>query len=1559
MILSACRSVTAFFFLLIAAFISLPAIAGEVTRPPVVTFTLMGSSLTFSSLSELISNVNQTQEENFNNCTQAPVYSCTKMVITGSEPSPNAGLINGVHTWYQLPRNSHSQSKDTQGNVNTYSREDVGDLGATVSFTCPKGYSAQTEGPTDDRTMECVKVENEECDDLKEGNPINITTGNKSELEIDYSSADGLLNIERRFINQNNGWTIDEVPRLIPVAPGQTASTQGTLNGGMRDACPDVSILTRSQYAAEGSNPFATATKIEWVCPELINDTTDTHVHLWMNGRHTRFTGSGSTFTADGMMSFRSTLTTISGSNGEAWKLVLSSGVYYFDSNGYLLHQEPASGGNLTYTWGTHGLASKTDHAGRTLTYGYDTDGRMTSITLPDNNQVTYEYVSDTDPESLEFWLLERVTWPDGSYIEYLYNESAHLGSGTPSPISLTGKIDGKGERIGTYKYSNGKATSTEGALGANKRVIQNYSSFAYVTDAIGTRRTIYFQKSLPDGSKLKTGTNQPAGSGSASATSNAQYYNDGLLKEHRDFNGNKTLYGYDHVRGLKVVQVEGVSTYNSIDYRLPGTTLPAGVTKTSFDWHATWRKPARKAEPGLLTTYVYNGDADPFNNNVPANCSSATLDGQPLPALCRVVQQATTDTNGSQGFNVTLDTTATAQHYTYTYNSRGQLLSETHSPSQTPTRTIEYYETTGTNYRVGDIYRITNALGHQATFHEYSANGYPERITDANGVEILLGYDTRNRLTSQSVNGAVTTHQYDENGNRSQSQLPNGVTVNYEYDAAHRLVGIEDSSGNSIEYELDAEGNLLFERIRDTNGTLTYVREQIMDALSRVMQVKDGYGNISQYTYDKNDNLTSVTDARQNVTSHNYDRHDNQVLTTDALSGEVDVAYDGQQRIISVTDQNGNETTYTYNGLGQLVELDSPDTGVTTYTYDAQGNRSSATDARGITVQYQYDALNRLTTVTYPASTTENVTYVYDDTTQGSYQLGRLSRIDFNSGSIRYYYDAHGQITQEVHALSGVNYTTSYAYDAAGQLTDMTYPSGLAVHYDYNAAGQVELVTASYQGPGDTTTQQWTIAENIAYLPYGPMKSLDYGNGAQLVRQFDLNYRLDNAILNTSLGQPLLSHDYDYDAVGNITDRLDLINSSASQTFDYDALDRLDYEHSDAYDNTHIGYDYDPVGNRTTKTYTDANAVQQSDTLTYETGSNRMATRETGAVVLDAPGNTTAMSRRDSVGNLVDFTFTYNHGGRRMSTTGVHDLTDPQTSQARDISATYTYNPLGQRIFKAVQVIDQPGTPQAAYNWASNRFHYDPEGHLLADVESLDNGTSVTDTTRQWIYLNGVPIAQVTDAEDASGNPLPSRLTWFYNDHLGVARAGMNANEAIIWQIEAMTGFGDDIQIQSMVDNGITLVNPLRFPGQYSDRETGLSYNYFRTYDPDLGRYLESDPIGIIKNYSDPRLKAALKENQLEPTFLMGKLNQPYGYVEQNPTNYIDPTGLAPKLKRPKLVKDQCRMDCQTLQQELITACKATGFMFFSCKAEVDQLIVECIVNKKMPPECNDPCQD
>ena len=86
---------------------------------------------------------------------------------------------------------------------------------------------------------------------------------------------------------------------------------------------------------------------------------------------------------------------------------------------------------------------------------------------------------------------------------------------------------------------------------------------------------------------------------------------------------------------------------------------------------------------------------------------------------------------------------------------------------------------------------------------------------------------------------------------------------------------------------------------------------------------------------------------------------------------------------------------------------------------------------------------------------------------------------------------------------------------------------------------------------------------------------------------------------------------------------------------------------------------------------------------------------------------------------------------------------------------------------------------------------------------------------------------------------------------------------------------------------------NNLRFPGQYYDAGMGTHYNYFRDYDPRVGRYLQSDPIGILRDYSDPQLQIAIQMGLIAPEGLYGSLNHLYGYVDQNPINFIDPSGL------------------------------------------------------------------
>jgi len=89
-----------------------------------------------------------------------------------------------------------------------------------------------------------------------------------------------------------------------------------------------------------------------------------------------------------------------------------------------------------------------------------------------------------------------------------------------------------------------------------------------------------------------------------------------------------------------------------------------------------------------------------------------------------------------------------------------------------------------------------------------------------------------------------------------------------------------------------------------------------------------------------------------------------------------------------------------------------------------------------------------------------------------------------------------------------------------------------------------------------------------------------------------------------------------------------------------------------------------------------------------------------------------------------------------------------------------------------------------------------------------------------------------------------------------------------VIWQWQG-DAFGDGKEIADPDGDGKKFWFPLRFPGQYYDGETGLNYNYYRDYDRQLGRYVQSDPIG-----------------------LQGGLNT-YAYVEGNPLSYIDPLGL------------------------------------------------------------------
>src|SRR6185437_5088251 len=228
----------------------------------------------------------------------------------------------------------------------------------------------------------------------------------------------------------------------------------------------------------------------------------------------------------------------------------------------------------------------------------------------------------------------------------------------------------------------------------------------------------------------------------------------------------------------------------------------------------------------------------------------------------------------------------------------------------------------------------------------------------------------------------------------------------------------------------------------------------------------------------------------------------------TDALTDLTTLTRDLQDNVTVVTDPNSNATTYTYNGFGEVTQIVSPDSGTTTFTRDAGGNVTSKTDARRVVTNYTYDALNRLTSRLYPSDTSENVTFAYDQTANGSAGIGRLGAMTDAAGSASFVYDDYGNLVSVTRTISGVPYVTSYAYDLDGNVVQIAYPSGLIVTYQRDALGRIATVTAQQTGGNPVT-----LASNIGYLPFGPVTSLMLGNGQQVSYGYDQDYRLTSIV--------------------------------------------------------------------------------------------------------------------------------------------------------------------------------------------------------------------------------------------------------------------------------------------------------------------------------------------------------------------------------------------------------------------------------------------------------------
>jgi YD repeat-containing protein len=531
----------------------------------------------------------------------------------------------------------------------------------------------------------------------------------------------------------------------------------------------------------------------------------------------------------------------------------------FFDINKRITRRTLASGAWVAYTYSDDTtpidiaprpnlLLRMADSGGRHLVFTYDAWGDVKTLTDPAGGVIEYFYgeapyanCPATVPEG-HCRRLTRVKYADGSVRRYHYNEAGALdpalNSASNTRAFLTGVTDELDHRLSEFRYdAMGRAAST--GWGGHNALLSYGGSSTTVTDPSGASRSTSYQE--VQGRKMPVSRSQPGGSGCGASASAYQYDANANVSSLADFNGARTCYAYDTSRNLETVRVEGLQGEACGSVTPEGAALPVGSRKTRTQWHPDWRLQTRIAEPGRITTRVYNGQPDPFNGNAIASCAPATAllpGGKPIAVLCKQVQQATTDTDGHLGFGAALKGGVSKRQTTWTYNQLGQVLTEDGPRTDVADITAyEYYADTTDDHTLGDLKQVTDAVGKVTRYTKYDKHGQVLESADANGTVTVHTYDLRQRLLSSSVGGRTTRYDYDAAGQLKKLTLPDDSWIGYDYDDAHRQVAVYDHKGNRTDYVLDNAGNRIGENTKDPGGALKRQLSRSIDALGRVQQ--------------------------------------------------------------------------------------------------------------------------------------------------------------------------------------------------------------------------------------------------------------------------------------------------------------------------------------------------------------------------------------------------------------------------------------------------------------------------------------------------------------------------------------------------------------------------------------------------------------------------------------------------------------------------------------------------------------------------------------------------
>ncbi|MFI7501164.1 LamG-like jellyroll fold domain-containing protein [Streptomyces sp. NPDC049687] len=790
--------------------------------------------------------------------------------------------------------------------------------------------------------------------------------------------------------------------------------------------------------------------------------------------------------------------------------------------------------------------------------------------------------------------------------------------------------------------------------------------------------------------------------------------------------------------------------------------------------------------------------------------------------------------------------------------------------------------------------------------------------------------------VEEQDPNGLVTTTVYDAEGNKVSETLPsytpagastaNAGTTVWTYDSEGNQTSVTTPGGKTTSYLYDQMGDVA--QITEPDGTKTHA---VYDKNGEQLSATDGTGAQAQATYDY---------LGRPVTSTTLERYPSTRTLTTTTSYAVTTGNPYGAHASSVTSPGGVKTSYGYNRAGDVTSVTDGAGNTTSYTYDFQGNPQKTTLADGTWTQTDYNADGD------PVATRgydKNNVQLWSTSQQYDGVGNLIAATDARQHTSHFTYDAAGTITQEIQPVdASTSITTSFGYDAAGNRTRFTDGRGNSWRYAYTPWGQQEKITepttAQYGSAADSTTTfaydadgQLTNATlpggtttSMAYDSVGQLKSMTGAGADAATAKRSFTYDADGRVLSADTDEAGIAgaadhQDATHDAF-TYDDRGDLLTTSGSagtSSFAYND-DSSVTSRTDAAGTTTYGYDTagrlsslnDPAtGNQLTYTYDQLNDLRtvkygstgQTRTFTYDSrheltndvlvqGASTVASVAYG---YDENGNLTSKTTAGVSGASAN-TYTYDWANRLTS----WNNGSTTTSYAYDASGNRIRNGADVYTYDARDELTSDGTHSYSYSargtmtqessTAGGTVTYKTDafgGQIVAGEQSytLDaTGRNITDrdtttgATRAFAY-SGADDTIASDGDDtytydtggglvgvkdSSGSGV-SALTDQHNDVVGSFTSGATT----------LAGSASYDPLGKVVSPTDTVVGHLGFQSGWTEPGTGDVGTASRWYDPGTGQFLNKDSLA------------------LNPVPNSVSAN-PFAYVDDNPLAGTDESG-------------------------------------------------------------------